>query len=52
MRAEIVLDHAGAPLGVGHYAVRGAEVFARRKTKIGALATCENECMKLDGLHL
>jgi L-fuconolactonase len=48
----IVLDHSGAPLGVGHYAGRGEEVFARWKANIAELATCDNVTMKLGGLGM
>jgi L-fuconolactonase len=48
----IVLDHTGAPLGVGHYAGRREEVFARWKASITALATCENVFIKLGGLGM
>jgi L-fuconolactonase len=48
----IVLDHTGAPLGLGHYAGRGEEVFARWKASIADLALCENVSMKLGGLGM
>ncbi len=51
-QVPIVLDHTGAPLGIGHYAGRGDEVFARWKANIAVLATCENVMMKLGGLGM
>ena len=48
----IVLDHTGAPLGVGHYSGRREEVFARWKANIAGLATCENVFIKLGGLGM
>ncbi|MCB2064612.1 MAG: amidohydrolase family protein [Novosphingobium sp.] len=51
-QVPIVLDHTGAPLGIGHYAGRSDEVFARWKANIAALATCENVFMKLGGLGM
>jgi predicted TIM-barrel fold metal-dependent hydrolase len=51
-QVPIVLDHTGAPLGIGHYAGRGDEVFARWKANIAELAKCENVTMKLGGLGM
>jgi L-fuconolactonase len=48
----IVLDHTGAPLGIGPYAGRGEEVFARWKANIADLADCGNVFMKLGGLGM
>jgi L-fuconolactonase len=46
----IILDHFGGPLGIGPYAGRRAEVFARWKPAIRALADCPNVVVKLGGL--
>jgi L-fuconolactonase len=48
----IVLDHTGAPLGIGHYAERRGEVFARWKANLAELAKCPNVFMKLGGLGM
>lgn len=48
----IVLDHTGAPLGVGYYAGRREEVFTRWAANIAMLATCENVTIKLGGLGM
>lgn len=45
----IILDHFGAPLGVGPYAPRRAEVFAAWRTSIRALAACPNVVVKMGG---
>jgi len=49
---QIVLDHTGAPLGTGHYAGRGYEVYARWKANIAVLAECPNVTIKLGGLGM
>jgi L-fuconolactonase len=51
-QVPIVIDHTGAPLGIGHYAGPGDEVFARWKVSIAELAGCENVFMKLGGLGM
>ena len=48
----IILDHVGAPLGVGHYANRRAEVFANWSRDIKMLADCPNVHVKLGGLGM
>ena len=48
----IVLDHTGAPLAIGYYADKRAEVFASWKRGIGALAECSNVMVKLGGLGM
>jgi predicted TIM-barrel fold metal-dependent hydrolase len=49
---RIVLDHVGAPLGVGPYAGRRAEVFAAWRSAIVELARCDNVVVKLGGLGM
>jgi predicted TIM-barrel fold metal-dependent hydrolase len=46
----IVLDHFGGPLGIGPYEGKRAEIFARWKEDIRALAACPNVVAKLGGL--
>ncbi|HKM87064.1 MAG TPA: amidohydrolase family protein [Xanthobacteraceae bacterium] len=49
----IVLDHIGAPLGVGAaYAGRRDEVFAHWRQSIRDLAQCPNVCVKLGGMGM
>ncbi|WP_119420461.1 amidohydrolase family protein [Desertibaculum subflavum] len=48
----IVLDHVGGPIGIGPYAGREAETFARWKSEIAALAGCSNVVVKLGGLGM
>jgi len=48
----IVLDHVGAPLGIGAYAGRRDEVFSDWKRHIEALARCPNTVVKLGGLGM
>ena len=45
----IVLNHIGAPLGVGPYAGRRDEVFQVWSRGIAAVATCANVVIKLGG---
>ncbi|MBL8381688.1 MAG: amidohydrolase family protein [Burkholderiales bacterium] len=49
---QIVLDHAGTPLGVGRYAGRRGELFVPWKRAITELATCPNVSVKLGGLGM
>ena len=49
---RIVLNHAGGPLGLGRYAGRRDEVFARWRESIAALADCPNVVVKLGGLGM
>jgi len=48
----IVLNHVGAPLGVGPYAGRRAEVFAAWRSALVELARCPNVVVKLGGLGM
>jgi L-fuconolactonase len=48
----MILDHIGAPLGIGVYAGKKDEVFADWKSKMGQLAGCDNVHVKLGGLGL
>ena len=47
---SIVLNHLGAPLGVGPYASRRDEVFKQWRRGIGELAAFPNVAVKLGGL--
>jgi L-fuconolactonase len=48
----IVLDHIGAPLGIGPYAHRHDEVMAAWDSAIAELATCDNVVVKLGGIGM
>ena len=48
----IVLDHVGGPLGLGGYAGRREEVFARWQAGIRRLAACPNVSIKLGGMGM
>jgi predicted TIM-barrel fold metal-dependent hydrolase len=48
----IVLDHFGTPLGVGRFAGKRDEIFARWKDDMHALAECPNVVAKLGGLTM
>ena len=48
----VVLDHVGAPIGVGVYAGRRAEVFEAWRTAIRDIARCPNAVVKLGGLGM
>ena len=48
----MVLDHFGTPLGVGPYAGRRDEIFARWKDDITAVAECPNVVAKLGGMAM
>jgi predicted TIM-barrel fold metal-dependent hydrolase len=48
----IVMDHVGAPLGIGPYAGRRDEVFSTWSKSINALAQCRNVHVKLGGLGM
>jgi len=50
--ARIVLDHVGAPLGLGPYAGRRDQVFADWREHITQLADCPNASVKLGGLGM
>jgi predicted TIM-barrel fold metal-dependent hydrolase len=51
-QTSIVLDHVGGPIGIGPYAGRAEETFARWKAAILALAGCANVTVKLGGLGM
>ncbi len=46
----IIVNHVGAPLAIGPYAGKRAEVFAKWKPAIQDLGRCPNVVMKLGGL--
>lgn len=46
----IILNHLGAPLGVGPYRAKREEVYQNWRSGIASLATCPNVCVKLGGL--
>ncbi len=48
----MVLDHIGAPLGIGAYAGRGDEVFASWRRNMAELAQRPNVVVKLGGLGM
>jgi L-fuconolactonase len=48
----IVLNHIGAPLGVGPYAGRGEAMFADWKRHMLELARCDNVVVKLGGMGM
>ncbi len=48
----IVVDHLGAPLGVGAHAGRGAEVTASLRASLDALADCPGVVVKLGGIGM
>ena len=48
----IVLDHFGTPLGVGRFAGKREEIFARWREDLAELARCENVVAKLGGLAM
>jgi predicted TIM-barrel fold metal-dependent hydrolase len=49
---QIVMDHVGGPIGLGHYAVRRAETFANWRMGMHELASCPNVWVKLGGLGM
>lgn len=49
---RIVLNHVGGPLGIGVYAGKGDEVFARWRDSIRGLAGCPNVYIKIGGLGM
>jgi predicted TIM-barrel fold metal-dependent hydrolase len=49
-QVTIILDHIGAPLGVGPYAGKRDEVFQAWSRGIAALASCPNVFVKLGGV--
>jgi predicted TIM-barrel fold metal-dependent hydrolase len=48
----IILNHLGGPLGVGPYAGKRDEVFARWKTDLAAVAARENVVLKVGGIQM
>ena len=48
----IILDHVGAPLGIGVYKGRREEMFAAWQASIRALGACDNVVVKLGGLAM
>ena len=48
----IIVNHAGGPLGLGPYAGRTEETFARWARDLRELARCPNVSMKLGGLGM
>ncbi|MFO1079227.1 MAG: amidohydrolase family protein [Reyranellaceae bacterium] len=51
-QTSIVLDHVGAPIGLGRYKGRRDEVFADWRARIAELAACPNVHVKLGGLGM
>jgi predicted TIM-barrel fold metal-dependent hydrolase len=49
---RIVLDHCGAPIGIGSYANRREEILAGWKASIREIAKCPNVAVKLGGLAM
>ena len=49
---NIILNHIGAPLGVGPYTDRRADVFALWRASLAELASCSNVVVKLGGLGM
>lgn len=48
----LILNHVGAPVGVGPFAGKRDEVFKRWSERINELARCDNVLVKLSGLGL
>ena len=48
----MILDHFGTPLGVGTYAGKREEIYARWRDDIAAIAGCPNVYAKLGGLAM
>jgi L-fuconolactonase len=48
----IILNHLGGPLGIGPYAGKRDEVFARWKTDLAAVAACPNVVLKVGGIQM
>ena len=51
-QTQIVLNHVGGPLGVGHYRNKHQEIFKPWAAAIRELATCPNVFVKLGGLGM
>jgi predicted TIM-barrel fold metal-dependent hydrolase len=50
--AAIVLDHVGAPMGIGRYADGGADAFAEWRQGLAKVAAQPNVVLKLGGLNM
>lgn len=48
----MILDHFGTPLGVGAYAGKREEIFAKWKDDIAAVAKCPNVYAKIGGMAM
>ena len=48
----MILDHFGTPLGVGSYAGKREEIYARWRDDMEAIAECPNVVAKLGGLAM
>lgn len=48
----IVLDHVGAPLGIGPYQRQRSEVFSQWRQYMRRLAECDNVVVKLGGMGM
>jgi predicted TIM-barrel fold metal-dependent hydrolase len=48
----IILNHIGGPLGIGHYADIGDQVFADWKEGIAKVASCPNVSVKIGGFAI
>jgi L-fuconolactonase len=48
----IILDHIGAPLGVGAYAGRREEIHAQWRSDLAEVATCPNVVVKVGGIGM
>jgi L-fuconolactonase len=48
----MILDHFGTPLGIGPYAGKQDEIFAKWKDDIAAVAACPNVYAKLGGMAM
>ena len=49
---QIIVDHAGGPVGVGRKASRREELFAVWRDNMRTLATCDNVVVKVGGLGM
>ncbi len=50
--AQLVLDHFGTPLGVGHYAEQREAIFEQWREDIAEIARCENVVAKIGGMAM
>ena len=48
----IILDHIGAPMGIGPYRGRRADVLDEWRSPMTALAACENVALKVGGIGM